>query len=159
MIEPAVTGLGYRLVRVRMMGGQRRPTLQVMVERLDERPVNVDDCAQVSGTVSAILDVDDPLPGSYLLEVSSPGIDRPLVRLEDFARFSGFEARVETAVALEGRKRFRGRLLGVEGSDIRMRLNEPAGTEVIIPFPSVATAKLVITDDLIEATQRQQGAS
>src|SRR6056297_3500273 len=112
IIEPAAEAMGYELVRVHLSGG-RRPVLQVMVERADRAPMNVDDCAEVSRAVSAVLDVEDPVPGEYVLEVSSPGIDRPLTRLADFERFAGFEAKVETEAPIEGRKRFRGRLEGV----------------------------------------------
>src|SRR5215467_7055411 len=111
MIEPALAAMGYRLVRVLMTSG-RRPTLQVMAERLDDLPITLDDCAEISHSVSAILDVADPIAGAYTLEISSPGIDRPLVRAQDYDRFSGFEARIELARPIEGRRRFRGRLLG-----------------------------------------------
>ena len=104
--------MGYRLVRVMITSG-RRATLQVMAEPFDDRPMTVEDCAEISRSVSALLDVADPIAGAYMLEVSSPGIDRPLVRPEDYDRFSGFEARIELARPLEGRKRFRGRLLGL----------------------------------------------
>src|ERR1044071_6793019 len=117
--------MGYRLVRLMQTGGLKRPTLQVMAERRDDAPMTVDDCAEISRSVSALLDVADPIAGAYLLEVSSPGIDRPLVRPEDYDRFAGFEARVDLAGPLDiagqgtanqgGRKRFRGRILGREG--------------------------------------------
>jgi len=116
-IEPSLEAMGYRLVRVVIIGG-RRPTLQVMAERLDDEAMTVDDCAQISHLVSAILDVADPIAGAYMLEISSPGIDRPLVRAQDYDRFSGFEARVELARPIEGRKRFRGRLLGISAGEL-----------------------------------------
>ena len=115
-IEPSLEAMGYRLVRVVITSG-RRATLQVMAERIDDRPMTVDDCAQISHSVSALLDVADPIAGAYMLEISSPGIDRPLVRPEDYDRFSGFEARIELARPLEGRKRFRGRLLGTSRAE------------------------------------------
>jgi ribosome maturation factor RimP len=145
MIEPSLTAMGYRLVRVVMTSG-RRATLQVMTERLDDLPITLDDCTQISHSVSSLLDVANPILGGYTLEISSPGIDRPLVRKEDYDRFSGFEAKIELAVPLDGRRRFRGRLLGTSGSAVRL-LTE-AG-EARLPLDTVARAKLVLTDDLI----------
>jgi ribosome maturation factor RimP len=151
LIEPSLATMGYRLVRVAMTGG-RRATLQVMAERLDEIAMTVDDCAQLSQSVSVLLDIHDPIVGSYSLEVSSPGIDRPLVRSEDYDRFIGFEAKIELAMPVEGRKRFRGRLLGtVEGT---VRLLTDAG-EIGLPLDAVTRAKLVLTDDLIATSQRR----
>jgi ribosome maturation factor RimP len=141
--------MGYRLVRVSFTGG-RRPTLQVMAERQDMAPMTVDDCAEISHSVSALLDVADPIAVAYMLEVSSPGIDRPLVRREDFERFAGFEAKVELSQPVDGRKRFRGRLLGIDERGVRMRLD---GGEVALPYDRIARAKLVLTDELIAATQ------
>jgi ribosome maturation factor RimP len=149
MIEPSLAAMGYRLVRVVVTSG-RRPTLQVMAERIDDAPMTVEDCALISHSVSALLDVADPIAGAYTLEVSSPGIDRPLVRREDYDRFSGFEARIELTEAVDGRKRFRGRLLGTADGDIRLATD--AG-EARLPLAAVARAKLVITDALITAPQ------
>ena len=149
--------MGYRLVQVRLIGGQRRPTLQIMAERRDDRQMTVDDCADISRAISALLDVEDPLPGAYNLEVSSPGIDRPLVRLEDYARFAGHEARIETGRLLDGRKRFRGRLLGVEGTNVRMALADRADEIVESPFAEIEKAKLVLTDELIGGSERRKG--
>lgn len=115
MIAPALTEMGFALVRIHLSGGAR-PVLQIMAERGDESGMTVDDCAAISHTVSAILDVEDPISGTYTLEVSSPGIDRPLVRRRDFERFSGFEAKIETHGAIDGRRRFRGRLAGWTGN-------------------------------------------
>jgi ribosome maturation factor RimP len=152
IIEPAIEAMGYELVRVHHSGG-RRPVLQVMVERADRVPMNVDDCAEVSRAVSAVLDVEDPIPGEYVLEVSSPGIDRPLTRLADFERFAGFEAKVETEAPVEGRKRFRGRLDGVAENRVRL-LVDAGGTmqTVALPFGTIRRARLVLTDDLIAAS-------
>ena len=145
MIEPSLEATGYRLVRVLMTGG-RRATLQIMAERLDNSPITHDDCAQISHSVSVLLDVADAIAGAYTLEVSSPGIDRPLVRAEDFDRFSGFEVRIELVMPLDGRRRFRGRLIGTaEGA---VRLLTDAG-EQRLPLDAVARAKLILTDDLI----------
>ena len=151
MIEPSLAGMGYRLVRVVMTSG-RLATLQVMAERLDNLPITLDDCAQISRSVSALLDVADPVVGTYTLEISSPGIDRPLVRAEDYDRFSGFEAKIELATLLNGRRRFRGRLLGT--SEGAVRLLTEAG-ETRLPLDAVARAKLVLTDDLIAAAQHK----
>jgi len=149
MMEPSLTAMGFRLVRVVVTSG-RRATLQVMAERLDDTPMTVDDCALISHSMSALLDVADPIAGAYTLEISSPGIDRPLVRPEDYDRFTGFEARIELNEPVGGRKRFRGRLLGRAAGDIRLATE--AG-EARLPLAAVARAKLVITDDLIAASQ------
>jgi ribosome maturation factor RimP len=149
-IEPSLEGMGYRLVRVVITSG-RRPTLQVMAERQDDQPMTVEDCAQISHSVSAILDVADPIAGAYTLEISSPGIDRPLVRAEDYDRFSGFEARIELARPIEGRKRFRGRLLGTSAENVRLATDMG---ELRLPLADVARAKLVLTDDLLDAARR-----
>ena len=151
IIEPALEAMGYRLVRV-LLTTAHRPTLQVMAERRDEGAMTVDDCADISRSVSALLDVADPIAGAYTLEVSSPGIDRPLVRPEDYDRFAGFEARIELGEPLDGRKRFRGRLLGREGADIRL-IAETG--EVRLKLAGIARAKLVLTDDLLATAQRQ----
>ena len=149
LIEPTLRDMGFELVRVMMSGGQR-PTLQIMVERGDYAPPTLDDCAEVSHAVSALLDVADPLPGAYRLEVTSPGIDRPLVRRADYERFAGFEARLETELPIEGRRRFRGRLLGLVGDQVRLAL--PEG-EQLIPLDAIKKAKLELTDDLLAAAQ------
>lgn len=152
LIEPTIEALGYEIVRIRMLGG-RRPTLQIMAEPRDpDRPMTVDDCAEISNAISPILDVADPIPGSYHLEVSSPGIDRPLTRAKDYQRFAGFEARIETDEPVEGRRRFRGRLLGLEGESV---LIEVAGERFAVPLARVQRAKLVLTDELIEAERRR----
>ncbi len=148
MIAPSLEAMGYRVVRVAMTGG-RRATLQIMAERGDEKAMTVEDCADISRTVSALLDVADPIHAPYHLEVSSPGIDRPLVRREDFVRFAGFEAKVELNAPRDGRKRFRGRLLGVEGDEVRLLVD---GTPVALPLAAIARAKLVLTDELLAAS-------
>jgi ribosome maturation factor RimP len=157
LLSPSIEDMGYALVRVRMMGGRSRPTLQVMAERRDGAEMTVDDCAALSRAVSALLDVEDPIPAAYLLEVSSPGIDRPLVRLGDFERFAGHEARLETAQPIDGRRRYKGRLLGVEGERIRLALDGDAARVVEIPFSALAEAKLVLTDELIRDSLKQRG--
>ena len=121
MIAPTLEAMGYVLVRVRFAGGGR-PTLQVMAERVDGAGMTVEDCAEVSRTLSALLDVEAPLPGAYLLEVSSPGIDRPLIRPADYQRFAGRQAAIETQRPIDGRKRFRGRLDGLAHGGVRLAL-------------------------------------
>lgn len=149
LVEPSLAAMGYRLVRVALTSG-RRATLQIMAERQDDVAMSVEDCAEISRSLSALLDVADPIAGSYLLEVSSPGIDRPLVRAEDYDRFAGFEARIELAEPLAGRRRFRGRLLGTHENDVRL-LTETG--EVCLPLAAVQRAKLVLTEALIAAAQ------
>jgi ribosome maturation factor RimP len=137
LIEPSLEALGYRVVRVVFTGA----TLQVMAERRDDAPMSVDECALISNSVSALLDVADPVPGPYRLEVSSPGIERPLVKPADFDRFAGSQARIELTLPVNGRKRFRGRLLGVlEGT---LRLSTATGEEHL-PLAHVARANLVL---------------
>ena len=148
IIAPSLEAMGYRVVRVAVTGG-RRATLQIMAERADEAAMTVDDCADISRTVSALLDVADPIETAYFLEVSSPGIDRPLVKREDFARFAGYETRVELSAPVDGRKRFRGRLEGIEGDQVRLVVE---GAPVVLPFPIITRAKLVLTDELLAAT-------
>lgn len=147
IIAPSLGAMGYRVVRVAITGG-RRATLQIMAERANDAAMTVEDCADISRTVSALLDVADPIDGAYLLEVSSPGIDRPLVKREDFARFAGHEARVELNAPVDGRKRFRGRLEGIEGDQVRLVVDD---TPVAVPFPAITRAKLVLTDELLAA--------
>jgi ribosome maturation factor RimP len=137
-------------VRVAFLGA-RRATLQIMAERIDDAAMTVDDCTDISRTVSALLDVADPIAGAYMLEVSSPGIDRPLTRPEDYDRFAGFEAKIELGQPLDGRKRFRGRILGrAPDSPDQVRLRAEAG-EISLPLAGISKAKLVITDDLLAA--------
>ncbi len=147
LFAPSLEALGYEVVRVAMSGGGPSRTLQVMAERKDRRTMTVEDCAEVSRVLSALLDVEDPIQGSYTLEVSSPGIDRPLTRPEDYTRFAGSEARIETRAPIEGRKRFRGRLKGLEDERVLMDVENSA---VAIPLSQIERAKLVLTDDLIK---------
>jgi len=148
-----VEAAGYRLVRLRLMGGKRK-TLQVMAERADGT-MNVQDCADLSRSLSDFLDHADVVEGEFVLEVSSPGIDRPLTRLGDFARWSGHEAKLELAAAIDGRKRFRGMLLGLDGSDVVI---ETQGNRLTLPFRAIAEAKLVLTDRLIEEDLKARDA-
>lgn len=150
LIAPALEAMGYDIVRVKIVG-HRRPTLQIMAERRDGAAFTIDSCGEISRVVSALLDVEDPISGSYELEVSSPGIDRPLVRRADFERFAGHVAKIESRRAIDGRKRFRGRLLGVVGDDVHIAVN---GDKARIPLEDVAGAKLVLTDELIAAAKK-----
>ena len=149
LVAPTLEGMGYELVRVAVLG-RERPTVQVMADRADGSQITVDDCEAISHAVGAVLDVNDPLPGAWTLEVSSAGIDRPLTRLKDWNRFAGHMARVEMAVPIDGRKRFAGIVLGAEGEQARLRLDD--GTEVALQLKDIRRAKLVLTDALIQAT-------
>lgn len=156
LVEPSLTDLGYEIVRIRFQG-EGRPVLQVMIDRADGADVSVDDCTLVSRTVSVLLDVADPIAGAYELEVSSPGLDRPLTRAKDFQSFSGNEAKVELKTAVEGRRRFRGRLLGLDGDVVRLAAPpDAAEREFALPLESIAKAKLVLTDELLAAARRQR---
>lgn len=150
LISPSLAAMGYELVRAQL-SGRERPVLQVMIERADRGPLTVDACAEVSRAVSAILDVEDPIRGSYRLEVSSPGIDRPLVRLSDYDRFAGHVAKVELAAPRDGRRRFRGRLLGTDDGHVRL-VEDESKEPVELPFEAIRSAKLVLTDELIAAS-------
>ncbi len=145
IIAPVLEDMGFELVRVRLMGGKTE-TLQIMAER-PEGGIDVDECAAISNAISAVLDVEDPIIDPYALEVSSPGIDRPLTRLKDFETFEGYEAKLETADLIDGRKRFKGVLAGVEGDDVLINIEE--GT-IGLNFDWLVEAKLVLTDELIK---------
>jgi ribosome maturation factor RimP len=149
LIEPEVKSLGFDLVRVKMFGGDDQ-TLQIMAERPDTRQLTIDDCAAISRRLSDMLDEKDPIEDAYRLEVSSPGIDRPLTRLKDFADWAGHEARVNVAEAIDGRKQFKAVLAGVEGETVL--LDDPKVGSVEVEFSNVQSAKLVLTDKLISAT-------
>ena len=151
LIEPICDQMGYDLVRLQLQGGTRK-VLQIMAERKDRKAMTVDDCADLSRAISPVLDEKDPIEDNYTLEVSSPGIDRPLVKLDDFDRFKGFEAKVEASSLINGRKRFSGRLQGKDGNDVILLFE---GDEVRIPFDQVAKAKLVLTDELLAAFASQ----
>lgn len=156
IIEPALLGSGFRLVRVQISGAEGR-TLQIMAERADGT-MTINDCERVSREVSALLDVADPIQGAYRLEVSSPGIDRPLVRPSDFEDWAGYEAKIELKEPVDGRKRFRGLIEGFEDGEIRLDvdLGKDAGHQHLgLPVALVRDAKLVLTDELIrEALSR-----
>ena len=148
IIEPSLEAMGYEVVRLHETGGQR-PVVQVMADRQDGAAMTVDDCAAISRSVSALLDVEDPIPTAYTLEVSSPGIDRPLTRLGDFERFAGFDARIELTRPHDGRRRFKGRLVGTADQVVRMETDEAV---VDLPFGAIQRARLILTDALIQAS-------
>ncbi|WP_299563110.1 ribosome maturation factor RimP [uncultured Sulfitobacter sp.] len=154
IITPVIEDMGFELVRVRLMTG-KASTLQVMADRPDGG-IEVDDCAQISTAIGAVLDVEDPIVDEYALEVSSPGIDRPLTRLKDFANFEGYEAKIETTEMIDGRRRFKGELAGVDGDEVLINVEE--GT-VGLKFDWLSDAKLVLTDELIKEMLRQRKAS
>lgn len=166
LLDPVAEAAGYGIVRLRLMGGGVR-RLQVMAERPDGR-MEIDDCAVLSRAMSEVLDAADPISGEYTLEVSSPGIDRPLTRLEDFQTYEGCEARLELDRLVEGRKRFKGRLAGVEGQEVQIDLEGEGEADhtAHVPFAWIAEAKLVLTDELMkrgaaerEARLADQGAN
>jgi ribosome maturation factor RimP len=150
IIEPEVKALGYELVRVAMIGGTSDPTLQVMAERPETRQLDIADCETISRRLSEMFDADDPIEGSYRLEVSSPGIDRPLTRLRDFADWAGYEARIALAEPSEGRKQYSGTLEGVDGETVKLEGKD--GRSYAVPFSAISSAKLLLTDKLINAT-------
>ncbi|MEQ6202896.1 ribosome maturation factor RimP [Sulfitobacter sp. HNIBRBA2951] len=154
IITPVIEDMGYELVRVRLMSG-KNAILQVMADK-PEGGIEVDDCAKISTAVGAVLDVEDPITDEYALEVSSPGIDRPLTRLKDFENFEGYEAKLETDDLIDGRRRFKGELAGVEGNEVLINIEE--GT-VGLQFEWLSDAKLVLTDELIKEMLRQRKAS
>ena len=154
IITPVIEDLGYELVRVRLMSG-KESTLQIMADR-PQGGIEVDDCAKISHALSAALDVEDPILEPYTLEVSSPGIDRPLTRLKDFEMFEGYEAKIETDELIDGRRRFKGALAGVDGDEVLINVDE--GT-IGLQLDWLSDAKLVLTDDLIKEMLRQRKAS
>ena len=158
IITPVIEDMGYELVRIRLMSG-KQTTLQIMADKPDGG-IEVDDCAEISNAVSAVLDVEDPILDAYALEVSSPGIDRPLTRLKDFDMFEGYEAKLETGELIDGRRRFKGVLAGIEGDDVLINI-EDQGEEVTIGlnFDWLSDAKLVLTDELIKEMLRQRKAA
>jgi ribosome maturation factor RimP len=147
LITPTINSLGYDLVRVQILD-EGTKTLQIMVDRLDEANLTVDDCSVISKEISVIIDINDPIGENYLLEVSSPGIDRPLLRFKDFEKYAGFHARVDMSIALEGRKKFKGKLTGIEGDNIRIKVKEET---YLLPFSKIEKAKLTLTQELLDA--------
>ncbi|NBO21064.1 MAG: ribosome maturation factor RimP [Rhodobacteraceae bacterium] len=158
IITPVIEGLGFELVRVRLMGGRTR-VLQIMADKPDGG-IEVDDCGTISTAVSAVLDVEDPIEDQYILEVSSPGIDRPLTRLKDFDAWVDYEARVETTELIDGRRRFKGVLQGTDGDEVLIEIEEDGAPVTIgLKFDWLSDAKLILTDDLIAEMLRQRKAA
>jgi ribosome maturation factor RimP len=155
IVEPVLAQLGFRLVRI-VLSGRNGSTVQIMAERPDGT-ITVEDCAEISRGLSPVLDVHDPIRGQYTLEVSSPGIDRPLVRPSDFEAWAGYEAKIELKEPLSGRRRFRGMLEGVEGDEVRIEVDlGELGRQVVgLPIALVGEARLVLTDDLIREALRR----
>ena len=149
LLDPVAEAAGYEIVRVRLMGGEHARRLQIMAERPQDGDMNVEDCARLSRAISEIMDAADPIKGEYTLEVSSPGVDRPLTRLKDFETFEGYEARIELDRVAEGRKRFKGVLAGIDGDQVAIDLEGEEET-ALVPFAWITEAKLVLTDDLMK---------
>ncbi len=156
IITPIIEGMGFELVRVRLMSGKTK-TLQIMAER-PEGGIEVDQCADISTAVSAVLDVEDPIEDNYTLEVSSPGIDRPLTRMKDFEAFEGYEAKIETTELIDGRRRFKGVLAGIDGEEVLINIAESDSEDLTIGlhYDWLSDAKLVLTDELITEMLRQR---
>jgi len=161
LLDPVAEASGYEIIRLRLMGGNTR-RLQIMAERPDPKGgvghMDVDDCAKLSRAVSEVLDAVDPISGEYLLEVSTPGIDRPLTRLKDFETFEGCEVRMELDRIAEGRKRFRGQLAGVEDGNVGINIEEEPDTTVYVPFAWITEAKLILTDELMKRGAEERSA-
>lgn len=158
LADPIAADLGLRVVRVRVMAGRRR-TVQIMAERLSDGMMGIEDCQALSRELSAIMEVEDPLDDAYVLEVSSPGMDRPLTAYEDFTAYEGYLARLELDRLVEGRKRFRGVLAGVEDGHVDINLDGDTESTASIPFDWIAEAKLLITDELVAEGQRKKDAA
>ena len=153
IVGPVIEDLGFELVRVRLMTG-KESTLQIMAQKPDGT-IEVDDCGEISTAVSAVLDVEDPIVEAYTLEVSSPGIDRPLTRLKDFDQWAGYVAKIETTELIDGRRRFKGTLAGTEGEEVLITLDDQAEEITIgLKFDWLSDAKLVLTDELIREVLR-----
>ncbi len=156
LLDPVAEAAGYEIVRLRLMGGEHARRLQIMAETPDGEMV-VEDCARLSRAISEVMDAADPISGEYTLEVSSPGVDRPLTRLKDFAEYEGFEARLEFDRLVEGRKRFKGVLAGVEGESVAIDLEGEEAT-ALAPFSWIVEAKLILTDELMKRGAQQRAA-
>ena len=163
LLDPVAESVGYEIVRLRLMGGAEQRRLQIMAERplLEDGSggdMNVEDCAKLSRAISEIMDAADPISGEYTLEVSSPGVDRPLTRLKDFDTYAGLEIRIELDRVAEGRKRFKGELAGVEDGQVGLNLEGEDDTTVYFPFEWIVDAKLVLTDQLMKRGAEQRAA-
>ena len=152
IIRPILKNMGFDLVRVRISGAGQR-TLQIMAERLDDGMMTVEDCATISRSISALLDVEDPIEGSYSLEVSSPGLDRPLTRPQDYPRFTGLEIKIELRLPINGQRRFRGRIAGFADDQVQL---DSEGTLLSIPYADIERAKLILNDELLALASKTQ---
>ena len=157
LLDPVAESVGYEIVRLRLMGGAEQRRLQIMAERPDG-DMNVEDCARLSRAISEVMDAADPISGEYTLEVSSPGVDRPLTRLKDFDTYAGLEIRIELDRVAEGRKRFKGELAGVEDGQVGLNLEGEDDTTVYFPFEWIVDAKLVLNDELMKRGAQQRAA-
>lgn len=156
LAEPALLPLGYDLVRVQLANSDHGMILQIMAERQDKKAMHVEDCTAITHALDPLLDAADPIPGAYALEVSSPGIDRPLTRARDYNDWAGFEAKIELAKTLNGRKNFRGILGGIQDDMVQITVD---GAAFALPLPAIAKARLVLTDTLIKATAARENAA
>lgn len=156
ILSPSVESMGYEIVRIKLNGSGAAKALQVMIDRVDGKSIVVEDCEKVSKHVSALLDVEDPIQEAYNLEISSPGVDRPLTRLKDFVKFAGFDVKLETRAKIDGQAKFRGKIAGCEGDEVLLDLNiidmaNPSSPKKVrIKFNDIRTAKLVLTDELMK---------
>ena len=157
ILDPVAEAAGYEIVRLRLMSGTKSRRLQIMAEDAHGE-MNVDDCARLSRVVSEVMDAADPIDGDYLLEVSSPGVDRPLTRLKDFENYEGLSARIELDRLADGRKRFKGELAGIEGDMVAINLEEEEAETALIPFAWIIEAKLILTDDLMKRGAEMRAA-
>ena len=156
LLDPVAEASGYEIVRLRLMGGEHARRLQIMAETPDGEMI-VEDCARLSRAISEVMDAADPISGEYTLEVSSPGVDRPLTRMKDFANYEGHEARLELDRVADGRKRFRGMLAGVEADNVAIDLEGEAET-ALVPFAWIVEAKLILTDQLMKRGADERAA-
>lgn len=154
LIAPTIEDMGFDIVRVHVSGGQTMK-VQIMAEPFDGSDMSVDACAKISRAVSAVMDVEDPIADAYTLEVSSPGIDRPLVRQSDFDRFAGYEAKIELNQVTDGRRKFSGKLLGTEDDNIKVDIS---GETITVPFSGIAKAKLIVTDEMIARLGKEKAS-
>ncbi len=158
LLDPVAEAAGYEIVRIRLMGRDVARRLQIMAERPEDGDMGIDDCTKLSRAISEVLDAADPITGEYALEVSSPGIDRPLTRLKDFDAYEGLEVRIELDRLADGRKRFKGELAGVEDGNVGINPEGDDETTVYIPFAWIAEAKLVLNDELMKRGADQRAA-
>lgn len=152
LLTPTIEDMGFRVVRVSLSGGNNA-VLQIMAEPADGSEMIVEHCAKISRAASAVLDVEDPIPGAYALEVSSPGLDRPLVRLADYERYAGFDAKIEMKSLIDGRRKFRGRVSGTDGNDVLIDID---GEQVRLEHAAIAKAKLIITDEMLAKLEEEK---